>query len=489
MNTDGGPGVGLAEFKDWWLLDAAKRHGDRKRRPPLSLSCESLMENIVRLSSALQRDGYSDLVSSIKQCTSSEDFRQQVKPGKDLKLALLKGNVREAAEHVSWLLHQREYKEAIFVLIDIINWNMDSVDIPPATLPKPEELSGEAFFLGLALYLEQFASLLKYEGHKNRAQHCNYFFKFASELRHKPTLRLLAEAYDVQGISKRETISSKMQYEKFAIVREMIGLKYGPDQPVNHAMIVEAEKSLSTWMAGNRRNVQEAATSVKDLTSDYFTSYVPTDAKEPVISIPVNTEIKGIVEKSRRLAADHEGQSVLNKLGPEAVAYEEARKANEKEQRLRDGQASEEDDEPLKESEKNPEAGRALKKVQSKLRPSVDAEVDLLMQAAGGANSFESSFGNIQSLLHRHRAPSPMARYECQPSISISKESSFSEGLSPGPPCGRSASSLAFSPPHHPAQPSRPLPSFSRPPLSSSVLGPPPPLSLQSKCFHTRLNS
>ena len=57
VNTDGGPGVGPDEFKRWWLLDATRRHAsDRKRRPPISLTPESLVDNLWRMRAALERE-------------------------------------------------------------------------------------------------------------------------------------------------------------------------------------------------------------------------------------------------------------------------------------------------------------------------------------------------------------------------------------------------------------------------------------------------
>eukprot|EP00955_Chlamydomonas_euryale_P097941 365116-Chlamydomonas_euryale.AAC.7 len=68
----------------------------------------------------------------------------------------------------------------------------------------------------------------------------------------------------------------KLNHERFHVVRSMISLKYGNHQPIGHSLIVEAEKSLASWMAGNRQEKSKVLGNVRgglgNLAHDYFRS-------------------------------------------------------------------------------------------------------------------------------------------------------------------------------------------------------------------------
>lgn len=357
-------------------------------------------------------------------------------------------------------------------------------------------------------------------------------------------MRLLVEAYEVQGrISKTQDTSAKLQSGKFDIVRDMISLKYGQDQPVNHSLIVEAEKSLSTWMAGNRRNVQQTTTTVGELASDYFTSQLPSTASRAseinVVSVPIKNEIKGLVEAQRRLAPDGHEPSVLSKLGPEAAAFAESLRALDAANKDRERKKNEDGEEGLvrgtsgTESELNGAAPGLLKRVQSRRRSSItelDDEVASLMQLAGGSGAFESSFGAMQSKLQLNRGatcsptPSPSAyplrqyvqqqstRKDASFSLEASAQSpspgrgasvqspssNHSSGLPPRSPSvsnnnyirERSASSLSFTAGSPPLL--HPLPSLSRSPLGGTgggPLGALPPSNLGARAYNRSSSS
>lgn len=225
VNSDNGPGVGLEEFKKWWIT--SKRQ-EGTRRPPLSLTCESLVDNLGRLSAALEQEGHNDLVGFIRQHVASEVFKLKVKKGHDLPPAVLKGesvNPGAIADQVAWALHNKDYRRAILILNDVVMWNLN-VDVPPSQLPRTDlAIGGEAFFMALSLYLEQFGLLLQYE--KRQEQHSSYFLRFSREIQTPSTLRYLVESLspEVQGLS-----TVKLQFEKFGIVRDMISLKYGSKQ-------------------------------------------------------------------------------------------------------------------------------------------------------------------------------------------------------------------------------------------------------------------
>ena len=464
VNSDNGPGVGLDEFKRWWVASKRLEGG---RRPPLFLTAESLADNLQRLIATLEREGHNDLVTSIELHMASEDFKRGVRKGHPLPAAELNGDSRAIADQVAWALHNHDYRRAILVLMDVIRWNLDSVDIPPNQLPRPDRdsLSGEAFFLALSLYLEQFALLLKYE--QKQSQHSSYFMKFASEMKTPTTLRYLVDSHTdlVQGLS-----TVKLQFEKFGIVRDMISLKYGPKQPVNHTLIVEAEKSLAMWMAGNRRDAKQSQAMVNNLANDYLSSYNPDKASETsVITMGRGGEVKGLERKKRLsvLLPDGEMPSVLTRLGPEAAAYEAARRAAEATETAEEASG----DYHGSGSNVQEDAGR-VKKGRERARrssttatTSLDSEVALMMQMAGGGSFTGGAFGNIQNRLQRLQpspSPSPLEQFSAQQSSGGDQESLFAEAT--GLSSGRSVSALSFSSPSAFNPNSLRSPSFASPP-------------------------
>jgi hypothetical protein len=221
VNTDDGPGVGLEEFREWWMT--SKRQEDTRRRPPLSLSAQSLLANLENLTTTLERVELHDLADSIKECMSSEHFKSSIKPNKDLPAAVLKGDSRAVADKAAWTLHNRDYRKTVLILIDVIRWNLDAIDFPPHQLPRPDKednLSAESLFSALRVYLEQFSLLLRWEGKGKQEQHAEYFMRFSQELKNESTVRLLIEAHEALGLS-----AAKLDFEKVSVVREMISLK------------------------------------------------------------------------------------------------------------------------------------------------------------------------------------------------------------------------------------------------------------------------
>jgi hypothetical protein len=59
INTDGGEGVGMDEFKTWWMN--CQRQENARRRPPLKLTGEALIENLKRMLTVLKRENMTEI--------------------------------------------------------------------------------------------------------------------------------------------------------------------------------------------------------------------------------------------------------------------------------------------------------------------------------------------------------------------------------------------------------------------------------------------
>ena len=94
-----------------------------------------------------------------------------------------------------------------------------------------------------------FGNLLKWQG--GRKQQCEYFLKFAEELKSPLVVSMLVERSN-EGIS---STAAKQDFERFNVVRNMITLKYGKGQPVNHTLIVEVGGiwNVEVWCSSRGR--------------------------------------------------------------------------------------------------------------------------------------------------------------------------------------------------------------------------------------------
>jgi hypothetical protein len=215
-------------------------------------------------------------------------------------------------------------------------------------------------------------------------------------------------------------------------------------------------------MAGNRRDAKQSQGMVRDLANDYLSSYNPNKASEvAVVSIPGRGVIKGL-DKKKRLSVcvpDDEIPSVLTKLGPEAAAYEAARRAAEASSKAKDDPEGG-DGKVGSNAHGDAEKTRKAKSRRSSTTSLMDlhdvASMELISQ--GGA------FSGIQTRLQRltpSPSPNPLEPYVPQQQ---SDEDYF--GTTTGVVNGRSSSAMSFSSPSA-VNSSQQTPSFLSPPSRS----------------------
>eukprot|EP00955_Chlamydomonas_euryale_P068072 360008-Chlamydomonas_euryale.AAC.5 len=79
VNTDGGPGVGYEEFKEWWLKTL--RVERMQKRPPCQMTAASLADNMQKMHALLQREGLTDIAEEFKVGGGCMERRERPKGG------------------------------------------------------------------------------------------------------------------------------------------------------------------------------------------------------------------------------------------------------------------------------------------------------------------------------------------------------------------------------------------------------------------------
>mmetsp|Transcript_14483 Transcript_14483/g.42197 ORF Transcript_14483/g.42197 Transcript_14483/m.42197 type:complete len:561 (+) Transcript_14483:233-1915(+) len=199
----------------------------------------------------------------------------------------------------------------------MLMWNGDAMSTNPIELQLPKHCQdAPTLFRLLADYLQEFGAMLAFQA--SCRQHGQYFQKFSEELQNARVRTLLAEQISHSAGFQMPPSQQKLNHERFHVVRSMISLKYGNHQPIGHSLIVEAEKSLASWMAGNRQEKSKVLGNVRgglgNLAHDYFRSRSQAEDGS-VLKVRPRANPIGFVTKDRGNA------SVLSSLGPEALAY------------------------------------------------------------------------------------------------------------------------------------------------------------------------
>eukprot|EP00798_Chlamydomonas_sp_ICE-L_P025942 gene25942-11621_t len=100
-------------------------------------------------------------------------------------------------------------------------------------------------------------------------------------------------------------------FSRFSVVRGMIAMKYGDDQPLSRPLIVEAEKSLGSWMASTRDKA------LNDLLQGYVSAPMPSNTS----GLVAHNHKSGMNKLVHDIPADGPYVSLLFNLGPEAREY------------------------------------------------------------------------------------------------------------------------------------------------------------------------
>ncbi|KAG1656496.1 hypothetical protein FOA52_012496 [Chlamydomonas sp. UWO 241] len=314
VNTDGGPGVGLDEFREWWVT--SQRAEMQANKAPIKLTAESLAENLVRMANLMEREEEPELAALFQEYVDGIHEGRNLKPGAHLMASVLKGDWQSVSDSVAWHLHSHEWKEAASALHGVLMWNADALDCNPLEMMRPQDCATSAdFFHLLADYLNQFGCMLRFQA--TCRQHSTYFAKFAEELQNARMITQLIQA-GTSVASAMPQATQRLNHERFHVVRRMISLKYGEQQPVGHALIVEAEKSLASWMAGNRDVGKKVKGSLDDLGKDYFAQRSLNDSGDSaVLKVAKRAPTAGTGPNKHTATM----ASVLLQLGPDAVAW------------------------------------------------------------------------------------------------------------------------------------------------------------------------
>jgi len=280
VNTDGDGGVSIAEFETWWML--SQRQQNQRHRKAVIMTGEGLITNLRKMVVLLQRLGLSGLEEFFQDYLDQMEAGKLVKRSQQLMASPLKGDWAAITDKCAWQLHNEDFRKAAKALYDLLMWNSDALDYNPQDIPPADKLVSDTEVLeGLVLYLHLFGCILMHQ--PGRKAHAMYFQKYAADLRASVTRGQTREG-SRRRLRKDGMYSSnaRFDFQKFGIVRDMISLKYGATQPISRPLIVEAELSLSQWMAANKKDLERRkGDNVDQLASNYLTT-AGVDALMPV---------------------------------------------------------------------------------------------------------------------------------------------------------------------------------------------------------------
>uniref|UniRef100_A0A7R9YSL8 Uncharacterized protein n=1 Tax=Chlamydomonas euryale TaxID=1486919 RepID=A0A7R9YSL8_9CHLO len=323
VNTDGGPGVGYEEFKEWWLKTL--RVERMQKRPPCQMTAASLADNMQKMHALLQREGLTDIAEEFKALSDQISDGTLLRPGATLPVSALHGDWADASDQVMWKMYNHRYRDAAHMLYEALMWNADSLATSPMELPKPREFRRcgvTRLFSMLQRLLRAFSDLIKHQA--TRQQHVEYFAKLADDLDSDSNVQALSECMRDAGGGL-----TCHDAAHFAILRNMINLKYGVGAPLSPALITEAERSVATWKA-NQRSAGHAARgnmqlhgTLKDLAADYINSpAVRTVQPAGIVAGKASSQLaRSHTNKVAEVISRDDSESVLMQLGPEAIAF------------------------------------------------------------------------------------------------------------------------------------------------------------------------
>ena len=276
VNTDGGEGVGLDEFEEWWVQSQKAQWKASAKK--CEMSANSLTALITSFVALLERTSCLDshskffkgwLVKMQDPMHASELFAH----GK-LIPPVINGDWKGCCDQVTWkLTNDDDSKGCTQLLWRFLLSNADtcSVNIEELSPRKEQEMSRKETYQLLHRQLLELTELLSL--HPLRWRQKDYFERAAEEVRAKANC-CDEDLPDLPTKKKKGKTGTKdKSWFSFSLISDMVHLKYGEEQTMSRRLIKEAGSALGRWMASNRQvhTGQQARSGVQDLSRSYLT--------------------------------------------------------------------------------------------------------------------------------------------------------------------------------------------------------------------------
>ena len=223
VNTDGGEGVGLAEFEEWWVSSQKAQWKALQAKQPemTSQSLIALMTSFVALlerTSGLRSHGafFSHWLGKMADpITASELF-----PNGKLAPPVINGDWKSVCDQVSWKLTNDETKGVCDLLWRFLLINADacSINIVEIAPKRDEEMGKKDLYILLHHQLLQLTELLSL--HPSRWRQKDYFGRAAEETKAKANC-CDAELPELTKKKKVKTGAKNKTWFSFGLISNM----------------------------------------------------------------------------------------------------------------------------------------------------------------------------------------------------------------------------------------------------------------------------
>jgi hypothetical protein len=274
VNTDGGDGVGLKEFEEWWV-SSQKQQWKAIQSNQAEMTPQTLTILVNSLISLLERTpGLKTYVRFFKGWLgklSDPITAATMFPNGKLAPPMINGDWKSVCDQVSWKLTNNESKGVCDLLWRFLLVNADacSINIEALAPKKKEEMTQRDVYLLLHAQLLQLTEILGL--HPSRWRQKDYFSRAAEDIRVKANC-CDVELPDLSKKKKMMTGAKNKTWFSFGLISNMVHLKYGDEQTISRRLIKEAGAALGRWMASNRRSqAGNKHSDVNDLSRNYLT--------------------------------------------------------------------------------------------------------------------------------------------------------------------------------------------------------------------------
>ncbi|GAX76665.1 hypothetical protein CEUSTIGMA_g4111.t1 [Chlamydomonas eustigma] len=277
VNTDGGDGVSIVEFEQWWV-ESQRSAWQATFSKQSDLSVEVLLKTMDNFLLLLARNEQEKHVPFFKE------YLDRMKGGElfpltgSLSPPPLHGDWKEIVDVLAWKLHVEDLDGCSKLLFEFLMCNADALDSNIASLPSHTDVlameSKSDKFKAVQKYLELLVGLLRW--HKSRAQQAKVFAAAADKYRLKSSY---VDEIRIASPEKGGSMKQPKSWFNFGLVKEMVHLKYGPNEAINMDLIDEASCALGRFMAANRNTKTSRYLQHEHLSSlsrDYLSSMSPT---------------------------------------------------------------------------------------------------------------------------------------------------------------------------------------------------------------------